>query len=179
MSFDHAVVEGANRVLTTFTRNLWFELVCSKTRRPGVWRQDVCLHYLRPGDRPWVVRARTNKHSGSLGINYGRLGLGGTKAMAVGQLALWIRGRPRVPLSAWRYWAGDKILLARERGPELVKRIEGSGYDDGKSTLCVLCGGPPKGGLDGSRCWWNRGPVTGPCCTFESCQRRVEGQGEA
>lgn len=159
-------LEPANGVLETFTRNLTFVLGDTRCRSRSS-RKDLCLRYMRPGNRPHVVRAEVNRQNGSLIINYGKLGLGGTKAVAVAQLALWIRGRPRLPLTVWRYWAGDTILLARERGPEMLERIEASMYDDAKSTLCVLCGCAPKGGLD----WWCRGEVSGPCCALETCLR--------
>ena len=142
------VIDEANRVLGTFNHRTHF-----------VRLNRLCLTKLRGG----FVGAQVAKNSGALCINYGRLGMGGTEAMAVGQLARWIRGQTRVPLAAWVYWADQKVMLAGERGNELIDLLEQSTYDDGKSTRCVLCGA--------DRCgdWWCLDGVVGPCCTYGCC----------
>ena len=149
------ITEEANRVLHSFYSRLTF-----------LWKGNLlCLQYLpREGPRRVVV-AQVSQDSGALCINYGRLGMAGIGAMAVGQLARWIRGQTRVPLSAWRYWASDKIRLAGDRGTIMLHYIENSSYDDGTKTRCVLCGE--------NRCgdWWHLDGLTGPCCTYARCQR--------
>jgi hypothetical protein len=156
-------LEEANKVLQTFAPSLTF------IRR----HNRLCLKYKRESLKPFgyslgttkTIEAQVAKHSGALCINYGKLGMGGTMAMAVGQLARWIRGQSRVPISAWEYWASDKILLARDRGNLMLQYIKESSYDDGKATRCVLCGD--------NRCgdWWSLNGVVGPCCTFGRCKK--------
>jgi len=87
-------------------------------------------------------------------------------AMAVGQLARWIRGQSRVPLSAWLYWASDKIRLAGTQGVFMLQGIMYSSYSDGNFTKCVLCGADKCGD------WWSRDGLTGPCCTYNKCKNR-------
>jgi hypothetical protein len=91
---------------------------------------------------------------------YHDMGMGGTMAMAVGQLVLWIRGKPRLPLRSWEYWASDTIRLAGDNGPAMLACIAASTYGDGKATRCVLCGGDQVGD------WWSLNGVTGPCCSY-------------
>lgn len=140
----------ANLTLQTFHPKLTF---C-------IWRGRLALDYA--GHRnARTVCVTVSKNSGALGMDYGRMGMGGTSAMAVGQLARWIRGQSRVPIAAWEYWASETIKLCTS---ETVGFLEKHGYDDGKATVCVLCGG--------MRCgdWWNLNGVTGPCCSMGRCR---------
>lgn len=138
----------ANIVLGEFNDGLSFEL---RTRL-----------YLR--HRNGVSAVRVAPHSGSLCNNYGKMGMGGTQAMAVGQLARWIRGQTRAPLLWWEHWASPKIALARGRGEEMMELLKKSSYDDGRSTLCVHCGSQYSGD------WWCLDGLVGPCCSFARCQ---------
>jgi hypothetical protein len=87
------------------------------------------------------------------------LGMGGTEAMAVVQLYLWLLDRPRRPLHCWRHWAA----IGLGRGRDLIGALEASGYDDPAATCCVLCGAPSPSD------WWARDAVIGPCCSFGVC----------
>ena len=156
---DTCIIEKANEVLQTFASSLTF------IQR----RNRLCLKYEK---QPWhseapsvtkIVEAQVAKHSGALCINYGRLGMGGTMAMAVGQLARWIRGQSRVPIAAWKYWASPTILLAGDNGDIMLRYIQESNYDDGKATKCVLCGANKCGD------WWSLNGVVGPCCSLGRC----------
>lgn len=105
--------------------------------------------------------------SGSTGwypaLNYGRHGMGGTQAGSVMQLAHWVRGKPRVPVSTWEYWCGPKIGLADR---ELIDRLKASSYGDPKMTACVLCGAAQVGD------WWSKGKLVGPVCGWTTgCQQ--------
>jgi hypothetical protein len=146
-----------NAVLATFNGQVRFG------RRLGRLR----LEYLGIDGRSVgrSVGVQVNKNSGALGINYGRFGMGGTQALAAGQLVLWIRDKPRVPLRAWEYWASPTVLLAGGNSDRMLALLRASAYDDGVKTRCVLCGG--------DRCgdWWNLDGLTGPCCTYGRCQR--------
>ena len=138
----------ANSVLETFNDRLKFK------------RQSrLCLLH-----RNGVSAVRVAPHSGSLCNNYGRMGMGGTQAMAVGQLARWIRGQTRAPLHWWEHWASPKIALARDQGEEMMELLRKSSYDDGVTTLCVHCGNPRSGD------WWCLDGLVGPCCRFGRCQ---------
>jgi len=147
------VLREANEILRIFQSDFHF-----------VKNHRLCLAWRRNGSY-FTYCVRVSKHSGALSMKNWKLGLGGTSAMAMGQLARWIRGQSRVPISAWEHWAGDQIRLAGDRGDELVAAIKRSSYGNGKKTHCVLCGA--------DRCgdWWSLDNVVGPCCTFSKCQR--------
>lgn len=94
-------------------------------------------------------------------------GHGGTACTALSQLVRWIRGQPVLPLSTWRYWFGDKLQLARDRGDEAIKHLVHAEYPE--VATCVLCDQPIVGGLD----WWNLDGVSGPCCGWTTgCRQR-------
>jgi hypothetical protein len=109
------------------------------------------------------MEVRVSKDSGAL-LYYHRFGMGNTMAMAVGQLARWIRGQSRVPLSAWDYWTGAKIRLSGNNGQLTADYLYASSYEDGKSTECVLCGGSNCGD------WYSKDGFVGPCCAYGQCK---------
>jgi hypothetical protein len=89
---------------------------------------------------------------------------GGTKTTALSQLIRWCRGRPVLPLSTWRYWAGETCRIAGDEGERLIDRLVYAQYPD--VAHCVLCG-VQLGGLD----WWSLNGVSGPCCPMNAgCQ---------
>lgn len=119
------------------------------------------------GGRLWFAtrygsRAVVTANGGlTLGFRYGRLGLGGTEAAAVAQLARWIRGQTRRPIQWWMYCY--KQGLGKIKTVGILLR---NGYADAK-TSCVLCGNATE-----QWDWWSLDGVTGPCCSFGKCQRR-------
>jgi hypothetical protein len=91
---------------------------------------------------------------------------GGTACIALSQLVRWIQGRPVLPLSSWRHWAGPKCELARAHGNQLIERLVHAEYPE--HAQCVLCGAVLNG-LD----WWNLHGVSGPCCSWTTgCRQR-------
>jgi len=148
------LLNEVNDVLHTFAEYLSFS---HKNNR-------LYLTYDQPGFQTKTKLVQVAKHSGALSINYGRLGMGGTTAFAVGQLARWIRGQTRVPISAWEYWTGSKIVLGGSNCDTVLSSIIASSYNDKEKTKCVLCGA--------DRCgdWWCLDRVVGPCCTYGRCR---------
>jgi hypothetical protein len=146
------VIEEANKVLRTFAPYLRF------ISGPRLW-----LRYYDYRATVHSVKVEVAKNSGSL-MHYHKFGIGGTSAMAVGQLARWIRGQSRVPIAAWEYWASPTIMLGGDNRILMLQSIKESSYDDGKSTKCVLCGG------DKCSDWWSLNGVIGPCCMFGRCK---------
>jgi len=148
------IIEKANVVLVTFEPYLRFE----RDGRNRLWLAMVGLPRCR--DRRRLVQV--SPHSGALCMNYGAFGMGGTGAMAVGQLTRWIRGQTRLPFATWRYWAGDRVKLVTGHTLAVLRK---HGYDDPAKTCCVLCGSDKVGD------WWHiRGGKTGPCCSMGKCQ---------
>lgn len=147
------VIDEANGVLRIFQPDFHF-----------VKHHRLCLVWERDGVYS-THAVRVSKHSGALNMSNWKLGLGGTSAMAMGQLARWVRGQSRVPVAAWEYWAGDMIKLAGDRGDELAVAIKQSSYGDDKKTCCVLCGA--------DRCgdWYSFEGLVGPCCVFSRCRK--------
>ena len=158
---NKTIVCEANKVLHIFDPTLSFVIINNK----------LCLEYKEFDYKlhkymQKTIGVQVSRHSGSLCINYGRLGMGGTMAMAIGQLARWIRNQPRVPVSVWRRWAGDKIRLARDNGDLMLKYLTELGYDDNTSTKCILCG------EDKCSDWWSLDNISGPCCYLGRCQNK-------
>ncbi len=149
---NRQTIEVANRVLKTFHQPIGAEFFVSEAGR---------LHF-RTKHGSMVVKIA--KHSGALSGYYGTLGLGGTWALAVGQLARWLRGQSREPMRRWRYWASDRMLLCTN---ETVEILEASSYNDPKKTCCVLCGNDSASGD-----WWSLDGLVGPCCTYSLCQKQ-------
>ena len=143
------IIENANAVLMLFEPYLRFE-------RDG--RNRLVLAMVgRPNCRDRRRMVQVSPHSGSLCMKYGQFGMGGTGAMAVGQLARWIRGQTRLPLRTWEYWASDRVKLTNAHTVAALKRL---GYDDPAKTCCVLCGSDKVGD------WWHLNGKTGPCCSM-------------
>lgn len=94
-------------------------------------------------------------------------GHGGTRCTALSQLVRWIQGKPVLPMSTWRYWAGDRVGLGRERGPEIVRLLTEGGYP--LQSQCVLCGCDLLQGLD----WWHLDKLSGPCCNSHNGCRQI------
>jgi hypothetical protein len=90
---------------------------------------------------------------------------GGTSTTALSQLVRWIQNKPVLPISTWRYWAGEKVKLLSQR---FVDDLQNGGYPI--HVKCVLCGNIIEGNLD----WWHLGKVSGPCCGWTSgCRQKV------
>ena len=88
---------------------------------------------------------------------------GGTAITALSQLIRWLKDMPVLPISTWRYWAGDKVKLLPL---STVDIFEASGYP--REAKCVLCGTVLFGALD----WWSLDGVSGPCCTMhDGCRQ--------
>lgn len=108
---------------------------------------------------------------------------GGTACTALSQLVRWVKGRPVLPISTWRYWASSKCKLLRHgddpvghEGEAAISALLRAGYPE--RVNCVLCG-LELGPMD----WWSLGGVSGPCCGWASgCRqevRRDQGSGHA
>jgi hypothetical protein len=142
-------IAEASRVLASYEATAAFSIDA-----PGrVWFQT----------KHGVMYAQVQRCSGSLVPRYGRLGLGGTGAMAAGQLTLWIRNRPHLPIRSWQYWASEKVQLCTA---ETVRLLEATSYPDPKMTCCVRCGSASVSD------WWCLGGVVGPCCAPGRCEAK-------
>ena len=123
----------------------------------------------RVNGRLWVVTkygrkaAVLNGNGDALGCRYGALGMGGTQALATGQIVRWVRGLTRLPLRSWRYWTSERVALC---SPDVVPLLESLDYERPECCRCVLCGRFPTNGLD----WWCLGRVIGPCCSLGGCR---------
>lgn len=92
---------------------------------------------------------------------------GGTSCTALSQLIRWCAGKPVLPISTWRHWAGDNVKLLTQA---VVADLLASGYPE--SVKCVLCKQTIEGGLD----WWSLDKVSGPCCGWTSgCRQKPVG----
>jgi hypothetical protein len=88
---------------------------------------------------------------------------GGTACTALSQLVRWVQGKPVLPASTWRYWAGEKCKLLRHGNWEArLRELTDAGYPD--VAKCVLCGNEISGGMD----WWSLDGISGPCCSMRS-----------
>ena len=85
--------------------------------------------------------------------------------MAMSQIVRWCQGKPVLPLASFQWWTSETIMLAGDRGPELLTLLEKAGYP--VAVNCVACGNPPTG-LD----WYNLDGVSGPCCRFSRCPKK-------
>jgi hypothetical protein len=82
---------------------------------------------------------------------------------ALAQMIRFVRDLPRVPLTTWEYWAGEKVKLCT---PDTVALLRDGGYGDPSKTQCVLCGATEfKRGLD----WWSLDGIVGPACFGGRC----------
>ncbi len=99
---------------------------------------------------------------------------GGTASTALSQLVRFVKGRPVLPISTWRYWSGDRVaLLGRGVGGalaanEAINHLLSAGYPE--NVKCVVCGVElGSRGFD----WWSLDGVSGPCCGMgNGCQGR-------
>jgi hypothetical protein len=138
-----ARIGEANRVLETFREDTSFYV--------GSVTGQLCIETRRG----WL-RVQVRQSFGSLLGDYGKLGFGGTMALAAGQLARWIWDQTRCPLTVWGLWSSERYKLCTV---ETCGLLRDSTYPDPDKTKCVLCGK--------QRCgdWWSRDGVVGPCCT--------------
>lgn len=106
---------------------------------------------------------------------YRKWGHGGTASTALSQLARWIRGKNVLPLSTWRYWAGDRCRLLRQGdASKAIQLLEKAGYPE--CAKCCLCDCELESGFD----WWNLDGVSGPCCGMNNgCRQRRPGKCES
>lgn len=89
-------------------------------------------------------------------------GHGGTASTALAQLVRWCKGKTVLPLSSWRYWAGETCRLLRQQddnGEAALKALLDGGYPE--TVPCVLCGSHDHIGD-----WWSLKKVVGPCCSM-------------
>jgi len=146
------IIPRANDVLRTFQPRTVFY----RSRHGRLWLEDTATGA--------AIYASTRSCSGGLANAYYRMPFGGTGAAAIGQLARWIRGQTRVPLTAWRAWASDAVQLCNLY---TVAQLSALGYDDPLRTCCVLCGCNTARVRD----WWSRDGVVGPCCVMRDWRR--------
>ena len=84
---------------------------------------------------------------------------GGTVTYALSQLVRWCQDKPVLTLGTWRYWVGDSMRLARDRGDDLIGVLVSGGYP--VSGKCMSCGVDSTTFGD----WWFPSGG-GPCCSF-------------
>ena len=101
-------------------------------------------------------------------IWHNKWGHGGTCSTALAQLVRWVKNKPVLPISTWKYWTAPQCYLARDRGPELIKILTDGEYPE--HAICVLC----KNQIEGSLDWWSLDKVTGPCCGWTTgCRQNI------
>lgn len=121
-------------------------------------RVFVCWHQY---DRTKVRKQWMTRGQDFYPVWHRTWGHGGTASTALAQLVRWVQGRPVLPLSTWRYWSSERILLAGNRGPVMVAALKQAGYPE--SSPCVLCGRDlGSTGFD----WWSLDGVSGPCSNY-------------
>ena len=98
-------------------------------------------------------------------------GHGGTACVALSQLVRWCRDKPVLPLTTWRYWAGEQVRLLRYGDvSSALSALRNAGYPE--VATCVLCGRYVDGGCD----WWSLKGLSGPCCAMRSgCKQMLKG----
>lgn len=137
-------VIASNRALELIQRRVWLKF--------KGFRAFVCWEYHGEHCYQWVTNGGNDFYpTWKCGI------WGGTTSAAMSQLIRWCQGKPVLGLAQWRYWVGEGVKLAGDRGAELVAHLEASGYP--ASVTCVVCGVVPER-ID----WWSRDGVSGPCC---------------
>lgn len=111
--------------------------------------------------RPWACRGQS-----CYPVWYRHWAHGGTCCTALAQLVRWLRDQPVLPLSTWRYWCTPTVLLARDRGQDLLSVLHSGGYPD--EARCCLCDERVS-----SFDWWSLDGVSGPCCNHnEGCRQK-------
>lgn len=146
----------ANQVLAAFTNS-------RIERRKSGWY--VCWENKSQGEmaRRWQCRGQD-----FYPVWYRKWCHGGTASTALSQLVRWLQEKPVLPISSWRYWAGDACKLL---DVAYIEVLLAGGYPE-KST-CVLCGRLLGGSLD----WWSLDDVSGPCCHYtQGCRQVQEGK---
>lgn len=128
----------------------------------------VCVEWTQHGGKQFSRRWQTLGGQSFYPTWYRHWGHGGTATTALAQLVRWMQKRPVLPLTAWRYWTGEKIALGRQRGAECVSILAAAGYPE--TVNCVLCG------VELRRLgWWSLDGVSGPCCNYtEGCRQKAQ-----
>lgn len=154
-------VDVANRVLLAFAPG-------TSIRLDAHGYVIVCwtCHGGEKFERRWMTRGQD-----FYPVWYRHWGHGGTATTALAQLVRWIKGRPVLPLSAWRYWGSDGVALLRQQGDNgaaAIEALQAAGYPD--AVPCVLCRvALGSSGFD----WWSLNGVSGPCCGMRSGCRQT------
>lgn len=145
-----------NRLAAPFLRGCWFVSI-------GYLKVDVGS-VVKSGHPHRVARLSRARNWFASRTIPRLLGLGGTDEQTLCQLILWYRGLPRLPARVLGHW--------QERHSDFLPALLNAGYDDARSTLCVLCH-QPFVGLD----WWSVGRITGPCCSHDrGCRQKERGR---
>lgn len=149
-------VDVANQVLQSFAPDTRIE------RRRGGWY--VCWTR-RNGEelsRRWMTRGQD-----FYPVWHREWAHGGTASTALSQLIRWMQGKPVLPLSTWKYWAGDTCKLLRHHPQDAIRLLLDAGYPE--HSKCVLCGVSPIERFD----WWSLDGVSGPCCSYTTgCRQK-------
>jgi hypothetical protein len=150
-------LEPANRVLACFAEETRLEI-----RNHRIW--VVWQSYGgKTMERQWLI-TRGNSFYPPW---HNKWGHGGTATTAMSQLIRWVQDKPVLPMSSWHHWTSERVLLGRDRGPEMIRLLTEGGYP--QHVPCVLCGNQIVGGLD----WWSLDGVSGPCCHWSSgCRQK-------
>lgn len=119
----------ANAVLKTFAAG--FEIV----HEPG---KGYCLAWMESRGR--VVKRWMCDRGSFFPSCHRSVPTGGTHITAISQLIRYCQGKPYLPLTTWKYWAGNTVRLWKddaERDAGL-RILEDSDYQ--KTPECVFCG---------------------------------------
>lgn len=159
MSSKNERCEIANRVLKTFVPDTEIRL-CPTGYVLVRWKDFNRAEW---NEKRWMTRGQD-----FYPVWHRRWGHGGTATTALAQLVRWIQGKPVLPLSSWRYWAGDKCRLLRQAdATQPLAEMEAAGYP--RVGICVLCDRELHGTFD----WWSLNGVTGTCCSMrEGCLQK-------
>jgi hypothetical protein len=128
-------IKTANRVVQTLGKGFLF----SYQPKSGLY-----FEWISPTHTDQLIRKRWTASSFYPSFHK-QLGCGSTSLNAITQLARYCQSKPHLPLSAWSHWAGDNVMLWRDKevGQKMIGILKASSYNDPQP--CVLCGELIKG----------------------------------
>ena len=143
---DEAKLKAANEALSLFAKETTIEF------QPG---RGIVVSWISATGRSYSRRWQVMPNDAEARpCWYKDWPHGNTAKSALVQLVLWLKGRPVLRLSVWRYWESYPFLL----GSGMGEILEAAGYP--KDDTCLTCKRSMQPGLD----WCGRGGKRGAKC---------------